>query len=97
VRFSLFYRHVVSAETNCLQPAAASFLLSLLFRHENGGSVSLRNVELSANYTALRIRRPYSLSYRFLTEETMWDAPPYRRLLTFRRNALPAFIFRLEE
>jgi hypothetical protein len=58
VRLSGFYRHVVSAETNCLQPASARFLLGLLFRHENGGSIS------SEMSSSLRTTRSYELEDR---------------------------------
>jgi hypothetical protein len=42
-----------------LQPASASFFLGLLFNPEYGRGMSLRNVGLSPNYTALQHIRTY--------------------------------------
>jgi hypothetical protein len=43
-----------------LPPAYAGFLLGLLFDREDGGEISLRNVELSRNDTVLQPRKPHS-------------------------------------
>jgi hypothetical protein len=36
-----------------LTPASTGFLLGVLFDHDDGGDMFLRNVGLSLNYTAL--------------------------------------------
>jgi hypothetical protein len=47
-----------------LLPASASFLLSLLFDHEDGGDIFLGNVWISPKYKVIKPRRLYFLYHR---------------------------------